>query len=347
LFLDETIIEVRSGHGGKGCSSFRREKFVPKGGPDGGDGGRGGHIWVRATRQKSTLLDVGRKRIWVAENGRPGRGALKHGRQGRDLTIEVPVGTVVREIVAGIEPREGHLLADLVGAGMRVLVAQGGLGGRGNKSFASATRQVPTYSQDGIPGESKRLYFELKLLADVGLVGLPNAGKSTLLSRVSAATPKIADYPFTTLRPNLGIVELGDFTRLVFADIPGLIEGAHDGHGLGTEFLRHIERTGVIIHLVSCEPGDVEACWRNFTLIENELRLYSGVLAEKPRIVALSKTDLFPADVVEDLRSGLEARLGARVIAFSAATGQRLGDLIAASARLVGEHRVDEAASVE
>jgi len=342
VFLDEAIIEVRSGAGGPGATSFRREKYIPKGGPDGGDGGRGGHVYLRAVKQVTTLLDIGRRRIFAATSGEPGRGGNRTGRQGRDLTIDVPVGTVVREVAEGVEPREGHLVADLTRPGQRVRVATGGKGGKGNKAFAHATRQVPKFSQRGLPGESRRLYLELKLLADVGLVGLPNAGKSTLLSRISAATPKIGDYPFTTLKPSLGIVELADFTRLVFADIPGLIEGAHLGQGLGTEFLRHIERTRVLVQLVSAEEGDPEVCAAAFRTVEDELRLYSEILASKPRIVALSKVDVLAPDDREELRRRFSELIGRNVFAVSAVSGFGLPELLAESARIVGDERVED-----
>src|SRR5688572_22548566 len=238
MFLDEAVITVRSGSGGDGCVSFRREKYIPRGGPDGGDGGRGGSVILRADRNLGTLLDLSRKATYRADDGKKGGGNNRAGRNAPDLIVPVPVGTVVREALAERSPREGSLLGDLLEDGQELVVARGGKGGRGNKAFATPTRQVPREAEEGRPGDERKLYLELKLIADVGLVGLPNAGKSTLLSRLSRATPKIADYPFTTLTPNLGIAEVGDYRRIVIADIPGLIEGAHTGHGLGIEFLR-------------------------------------------------------------------------------------------------------------
>ena len=337
MFLDEARIRVRSGKGGAGCVSFRREKFVAKGGPDGGNGGDGGSVFLCANRGLSSLLDLGRRQLYAAESGRQGMGNNCYGRRGRDLTIDVPVGTVVREVLEGVDPREGRLLGDLTRPGERLTVASGGRGGRGNKTFATSTRQVPRIAGRGEPCEEKLLYLELKLLADVGLVGLPNAGKSTLLSRVSAATPKIADYPFTTLEPNLGIAELGDYSRLVFADIPGLIEGAHLGQGLGIEFLRHIERTRAIVHLLSAERTDMSRLVADYQTVERELKSHSDCLALKPRIVAFSKMDLIPTDREPELVAALATALGKDVIPVSAVTGKGLKELLLAARALVKE----------
>jgi GTP-binding protein len=345
MFLDEAIIEVRSGRGGNGCMSFRREKYIPRGGPDGGDGGNGGSVYLRASDNITTLLDLGRRRHYIAAKGRPGEGKNRFGRRGEDLLVDVPTGTIVREIVDGVEPQDGPVLGDLTDPNLRLRVASGGKGGRGNKSFATATRQAPRISEEGGPSEEKRLYLELKLLADIGLVGLPNAGKSTLLARVSAATPKIAAYPFTTLQPNLGIAELTDFRRLVIADIPGLIEGAHEGQGLGIEFLRHIERTRVLVHLISGEMPDVDRWVEDYRTIESELSKYSDELAGKDRVIALAKIDLVPQDEIESLVSALSERLEAKVLPFSAVVGTGVAVLLERAARSVRDAREQEAES--
>ncbi|MBN1441797.1 MAG: GTPase ObgE [Planctomycetes bacterium] len=344
MFLDEAVIHVRSGDGGNGCVSFRREKFVPKGGPDGGDGGHGGSVFLRGDESLSTLLDVGRRKSYRSESGRPGMGNNRSGRRGRDLIVGVPVGTTVREIVTGAPPREGRLLGDIVEHGMKLVVARGGRGGKGNKAFASSVRRVPRFAQKGEPGESRQLYLELRLLADVGLVGLPNSGKSTLLSKVSAATPKIADYPFTTLQPNLGIAEIGEYSRLVIADIPGLIEGAHQGQGLGIEFLRHIERTKVLVHLLSAEAKDAGELESQYRVVESELASYSSALAGKPRILALSKIDILTPEAALESAAEIEGRLGLRVLRISAATGEGLSALLGEADRLVRASDAEAAA---
>ncbi len=329
MFVDEAVILLRSGKGGNGCVSFRREKFVPRGGPDGGDGGPGGHVILEADPQLSTLIDVSRRSLYKAENGRPGQGSNRTGRQGEDLVIQVPVGTIVRAVREGEEPSEGPILADLSRAGQSVVAARGGKPGRGNKSFASATNQVPMTSTEGGKAIECRVYLELKLLADAGLIGLPNAGKSTLLSRLSAARPKIASYPFTTLHPNLGISELSDMRRLVFADIPGLIEGAHEGHGLGIEFLRHVHRTRVLVHLVSVEDaGSVDTLVDRYRTVEAELAGFDAELARKPRCVLLSKCDLLPADRAAEFARELGARLNTSVLSISSATGSGLREFV-------------------
>lgn len=359
MFLDEAVITVRSGSGGDGCVSFRREKYIPRGGPDGGDGGRGGSIYLRANRDLTTLADLSRQTFYVAGNGARGSGNNKSGRSAEDLELEVPAGTLVREVVAGSPPREGPVLGELVEHGGRLLVARGGRGGYGNKHFATSTRQAPREAEDGQPGEERKLYFELKLLADVGLVGLPNAGKSTLLSRISAATPKIADYPFTTLQPNLGIAEVGGDTgdvvsggagtsprrsrweaaRLVVADIPGLIEGAHRGAGLGIEFLRHVERTQVLVHLVSVEAGSTERFVEDLHTVENELSSHSATLRAKPRIIVLTKLDVLPPEERQPAVAAFSAALGQRVLGISAATGEGVRALLVAAQHLVLETR--------
>lgn len=328
MFVDEAIIRVRSGAGGNGCVSFRREKFVPRGGPDGGDGGDGGSVILRANSQLTTLIDVSRRSLHVAGNGRPGLGSNCHGRGGHDLVIEVPVGTVAREVVDDRDARQGPLLADLSCEDQEVVVARGGRGGRGNKFFATSTTQAPRIAGDGVPAVERKLYLELKLLADVGLVGLPNAGKSTLLSRVSAATPRIAAYPFTTLHPHLGIAAIGDWRRLVFADIPGLIEGAHEGHGLGVEFLRHVERTRILVHLVSVEHAEVDALMAQYRTIEAELAGFDESLAGKDRIVVLSKCDLLLPAAAAALVESFAATLGLPIVGISAVTGYGIPELL-------------------
>ena len=340
MFLDEAIITVRSGSGGDGCVSFRREKYIPRGGPDGGDGGRGGSVILRADRNLGTLLDLSRKATYRGGDGGRGGGNNRSGRNASDLVVLVPVGTLVREALPDRPPREGHLLGDLLEDGQEIVVARGGKGGRGNKAFATPTRQAPREAEEGRPGEERKLYLELKLIADIGLVGLPNAGKSTLLSRLSRATPKIADYPFTTLTPNLGIAEVGDYRRIVIADIPGLIEGAHTGHGLGIEFLRHIERTSTIVHLVSVEAGSPERMASDYRTIEGELAAYGEALASKPRIVAATKLDTLTEDEGSSLVRSFSDAIGRPVLGISAATGRGLQDLLASAVRLLDATRI-------
>lgn len=320
MFVDEAEIYTKAGDGGHGCVSFRRERFIPRGGPDGGDGGNGGSVIAIAAAGVDTLLDFKGKHHWKAQKGRPGMGKNMTGASSDDLVIKLPPGTLVYDRDTGV------LLKELVKHGDSVCVVRGGRGGHGNKYFASPTNQTPRESDPGEPGEERWLRLELKLIADVGLVGLPNAGKSTLLSRLSSARPKIAAYPFTTLEPQLGIVELRGYRRFVMADLPGLIEGAHQGEGLGDTFLRHIERTRVVLHLIDAAPletapGPAEA----YRIIRGELANYSKVLADKPEIVVLSKLDLlFDAD---DTCAELEELVGGEVLAISAATGKNLAPL--------------------
>src|SRR6478609_499513 len=284
MFIDEVIITVKAGDGGNGCLAFRREKFVPRGGPSGGDGGYGGDVTLVASQHYNTLLHLRFNPEHKAERGRHGEGSNRKGREGASIDVAVPVGTVVYDW------ETGAVLHDFTTAGDRFVVAHGGRGGRGNARFATSTHQAPTEHEDGKPGEEHRLRLELKLLADVGLVGFPNAGKSTLISRLSAARPKIADYPFTTLEPNLGVVEVGDRT-FVLADIPGLIEGAHEGHGLGIRFLRHVERTRLLVHLVDVSDFSGRDPAHDFDVIPTELASFSADLAAKPMVVAASKVD--------------------------------------------------------
>ncbi|MBI4877933.1 MAG: GTPase ObgE [Acidobacteria bacterium] len=285
MFIDEVRIQVKAGDGGNGCMAFRREKFVPHGGPSGGDGGRGGDVILVSSLHYNTLLHLRFNPEHKAERGRHGEGSNRTGHTGADAEVAVPVGTVVRDDATG------ELLHDFTQPEERFIVARGGRGGRGNARFATSTHQTPTEHEDGRPGEEKRLQLELKLLADAGLVGFPNAGKSTLISRISAARPKIADYPFTTLEPNLGVVKMDDLRGFVVADIPGLIEGAHLGHGLGMQFLRHVERTRLLVHLVDLSDGTGRDPVRDFDVIMNELASFSEELVRKPMLVVGTKLD--------------------------------------------------------
>lgn len=314
MFIDQAKITVESGRGGNGCVAFRREKFVPFGGPSGGDGGDGGDVYFVVDDQVNTLLDFAGRHHWKAGNGEPGSGNNRHGKNGQDLHIHVPAGTMV------YDDDRGFLLKDLVEPGVPVRIARGGRGGRGNNFFKSPTNQAPREFEPGGEPEIRNLRLELKLIADCGLVGLPNAGKSTLLSRLSAARPKIAAYPFTTLEPQLGIVELSRFRRFVMADIPGLIEGAHEGAGLGDAFLRHIERTRLLVHMVDVAPleGDPVQAYRT---IRRELAEYSPTLEAKTEIVVANKMDLTGAQ--ENLDRFRE-ELGIRVLPISGVTGQGL-----------------------
>ncbi|WP_461829017.1 GTPase ObgE [Aquifex sp.] len=320
-FVDRVKIYVRGGKGGDGAVAFLREKYRPKGGPAGGDGGKGGDVVLVATNSKHTLLDFKYKKHFIAENGQPGKGKKMHGKDGEDLIIYVPVGTVVKDA------QTGEIICDLVKEGQRCVVARGGRGGRGNARFATPTNQAPTYAEKGEPGEERWIILELKLIADVGLIGFPNAGKSTLLSRLTRANPKIADYPFTTLSPNLGVMELDWDRRLVIADIPGLIEDAHKGAGLGHEFLRHIERTKLLAHVIDVsdfrERDPIEA----FHAINRELELYSPELAKKPQIVVANKIDaLTDRSLLKELESYFRER-GYDFYAVSALTGEGLDKL--------------------
>lgn len=292
MFIDSAKIFIKSGKGGDGAVTFRREKYVPKGGPSGGNGGKGGDVIFVANRNLHTLLDFTYQRKYIAEDGVSGASSLKDGKNGKDVVIKVPVGTVIKDF----ETEE--ILADLVEDEQRFVIAKGGKGGKGNSNFATATNQAPRFAEDGRPGEERFVLLELKLIADIGLVGFPNAGKSTFISAVSAAKPKIADYPFTTLEPNLGIVKYKDFNTFVIADIPGIIEGAHEGKGLGHKFLQHIERTTILLILIDIATEDY---LKEYEIISNELNKYSDLLNDKKKIVAISKCDLLGDEELEEL----------------------------------------------
>ena len=320
MFIDEATIRVRGGRGGDGCSSFRREKYVPYGGPDGGDGGNGGSVYLRANSNLGTLLDFAPRPVYAAQDGQRGRGKNQHGKSGKNLTLDVPCGTIVRDEATGL------VLRDLATAGDAVLVARRGKGGRGNKHFASPINRAPRECEEGTEGEERIIQLELKLIADIGLVGMPNAGKSTLLSRLSDAHPRIANYPFTTLEPQLGIAELDGYRHVVLAELPGLIEGAHKGDGLGDEFLRHIERTRVICHVVDMAPLAGPEPVEAYHLIRKELHLYSGELSRKRHVIAANKMDL--TDARENLPR-LKRAVEIPVFPISAVTGEGLRELMA------------------
>jgi GTP-binding protein len=331
LFIDRTKIRVAGGHGGNGVTAFRREKFVPRGGPSGGDGGRGGDVWLEADESLNTLLHLRYNPEHIAERGRHGEGSNRTGREGSDTTVRVPVGTQV------YDSGTGELLYDFTRSGERWLAAQGGRGGFGNSHFATSTNRAPRYHQEGSPGEEHELQLELKLLADVGLVGFPNAGKSTLISTISAAKPKIADYPFTTLEPHLGVVDLGEYRTLVVADIPGLIEGAHEGAGLGDRFLRHVERTKLLLHLVDVSSASGRDTVSDYETINRELKAYDEELAERPQIVVATKIDaLDEPERLERLRERAE-RDGRPFHAISSATKEGVRELVNAAARMLDE----------
>ena len=321
-FVDEVKIYIKAGHGGSGCVSFRREKFVPKGGPDGGDGGKGGDVIFRATESHHTLLDLKYKQHQIAKNGGHGSGNHRTGKSAEDLEIAVPVGTIVKIFETGEE------LTDLSESGQTFIAASGGIGGKGNAHFTTSTHQTPRFAQEGMDGEEFTLKLELKLLADVGIIGFPNAGKSTFISRVSAAKPKIADYPFTTLTPHLGVVKYSNSRSFVLADIPGLISGAHSGLGMGDRFLKHVERTSLLLHIIDISTEPNTSAWSNFTTINKELKHYNPEMMEKPQIVALNKIDL--PYVRENVKKqvALFKKKGIMLHAFSAVTGEGIKEIL-------------------
>nr|WP_321398528.1 GTPase ObgE [uncultured Desulfobacter sp.] len=326
-FVDEAIVTIRSGSGGAGCVSFRRERFIAKGGPDGGDGGDGGDVILQVDPSKRTLYEYRRQKRFSAQNGAPGLGRQKHGRNGSHCYISLPPGTII------FDAETSEVLADLTDPDKEIVLAQGGMGGRGNKRFATSTNRVPRFAQPGIPGVEMKLRLELKLMADVGLVGLPNAGKSTLISAISAARPKIADYPFTTLTPTIGMVDAPFGEPFAVADIPGLIEGAHEGVGLGIKFLKHIERTGILVHLIDSGDIDPENPLVQFKLINNELSMHSDTLANKTQIVVLNKLDLTGVqNRVEAFKNALPDQT---IFTISAATGEGVKPLIKHLAQLL------------
>lgn len=336
MFIDRAKIRIQGGRGGNGVTAFRREKFVPRGGPSGGDGGRGGDVWIVADNSLNTLLHLRYNPEHIAERGRHGEGSNCSGREGEDLTVRVPVGTQI------FDSTSGELLHDLAMEDARWLAAKGGRGGFGNAHFATSTNRAPRYHQSGSEGEERELQLELKLLADVGLVGFPNAGKSTFISTVSAAKPKIADYPFTTLEPHLGVVDLGDFRTLVMADIPGLIEGAHEGAGLGDRFLRHVERTKLLLHLVDVSSASGRDPVSDYLTVNKELRAYNEELAQRPQIVVATKIDaLDEPERLEILRRQAE-KDGLPFFAISSATNEGTRELIHAVASKLEELKASD-----
>jgi len=318
MFIDQATIHVKAGNGGNGIISFRREKYIPKGGPDGGNGGKGGDIILRVDTQLTTLMDFRYKRNYTAEHGDHGQGANRTGKSGQDTIIRVPAGTIIKE------EETDKILADLVNENEEIILARGGRGGKGNSEFATSINQAPRKATKGTPGEEHTIQLELKLLADVGLIGFPNAGKSTLISRISAARPKIADYPFTTLIPNLGIVRYGEYKSFVIADMPGLIEGAHTGKGLGIEFLRHIERTRVLVCLIESTTDDIKG---QYATLMHELKSFNASMAKKPQIVVITKMDLADDTIKKGLMK-LKFRKSIPLFYISAVTGEGLKDLV-------------------
>ena len=318
-FLDEAVITVQSGDGGRGCISFRKEKFVPRGGPDGGDGGDGGGVIVKATNRLHTLIDFNTRKHFRAQNGAPGRGKNQSGKDGKDVVIEVPLGTLIYEYDTG------GVLADLVQNGQEIILLQGGKGGKGNQHFATPTNRAPRYAQPGLPGGEIRLRLSLKYLADIGIIGLPNAGKSTLLSRLTMARPKIENYPFSTLTPNLGVMTVDDERVLTVADIPGLIEGASRGRGLGHHFLKHIERTRLLVHVIDATANATDRLLSDFFILRDELQKYDASLLQKKQMVVVNKIDLLPPErrEIEQVIKAIE-ETGVECLAVSALTGNGL-----------------------
>ncbi len=320
MFLDYAEIFVKAGKGGDGAVAFRREKYVPKGGPAGGNGGKGGDVILKADENLHTLLDFKYKRKYLAQNGQPGGNSLKDGKSGEDLIIKVPVGTIVKD------SETNKILYDFTKNGEEFVVAKGGKGGKGNSNFATPTNQTPRFAEDGKPGEERKIILELKLIADVGLVGFPNAGKSTLISTISAARPKIADYPFTTLKPNLGIVKYKDYKTFTVADIPGLIEGAHLGKGLGHQFLKHIERTRVLLFLIDITSENIE---KDYVTLRNELENFNTELIKKKRLIALTKADLLPEKEAIKIKNKLKLDdYDKEILIISAVSGYNIQTLL-------------------
>ncbi len=333
MFIDEVKIYVKGGDGGDGCVSFRRERFIPRGGPNGGDGGGGGDVIIHSSKQVDTLLDITSKVKFIAEDGGKGQNRNKNGKDGKDLIINVPKGTLIKDL------KTGRTIKDLKEDGESIKIARGGRRGRGNAYFKSPIDQTPRFAEEGRNGRERWLRLELKLIADIGIIGLPNAGKSTFLSRISSARPKIADYPFTTLQPQLGIVELEDYKRLVFADIPGLIEGAHSGSGLGNTFLRHIERTRIVVHLIDISTTDL---LNTYNLIRNELALFSSKLSEKAEIVAINKSDILDTETSQKIAEDLSKKISKPVHVISAVSGNNVKNLIKAAASLIDKENEEE-----
>ena len=328
-FIDEALITVQSGNGGSGCVSFRRERHIPRGGPDGGDGGRGGDVIMVSSPGKRTLYDFRHKKNLKAQNGSNGQGKDKTGKAGDNLTVEIPTGTLVSDV------QTGQVIKDFTAPGEQMIIAKGGRGGLGNARFKSSTHRTPRFAQPGEPGEKLEIKLDLKLIADIGLIGLPNAGKSTLISRISAANPKIADYPFTTLTPNLGVVQPPFGEPFVVADIPGLIEGAHTGAGLGIKFLRHVERTRILVHIIDTAAIDPSDILGSFNTINKELRSYSAELAKKAQLIVLNKMDVTGANETADqFRSSLK---GKEVMLISAVTGKGVKQLLARMVQMIDQ----------
>jgi GTP-binding protein len=338
MFIDRAKIHIKSGNGGSGVTAFRREKFIAKGGPSGGDGGRGGDIWLEADYGLNTLLHLRYNPEHKADRGRHGEGSNRHGKDGEDATVKVPVGTQVFDV------ETGELLYDFTEAGQRFKAAKGGRGGFGNAHFTTSTNRAPRYHQTGGEGEERELQLELKLIADVGLVGFPNAGKSTLISVISAAKPKIADYPFTTLEPNLGVVDIGNYKTFVVADIPGLIEGAHEGAGLGDRFLRHVERTKLILHLVDVSSLSGRSPVEDYEIINRELANYNAELAHRPQIVVATKLDILEEpERLEDLRAAAK-KDGKELLEISSAANKGTRELVMKIAQALDELKTVEIA---
>jgi GTP-binding protein len=328
-FIDEVRVHVKAGDGGRGCVAFLREKYRPRGGPSGGDGGDGGSVIIEVDPQLNTLIDLAHQQHLRAARGEHGRGKNQHGKNGADLIVRVPPGTRV------CDDQTGEMLADLRAPGERVVVAKGGKGGKGNAFFVSSTNRAPRYAQPGLPGEERTIRLELRLLADVGLVGLPNVGKSTLISAVSAARPRIADFPFTTLTPHLGVVRYGEERSFVMADVPGLIEGAHRGHGLGTRFLRHLARTSVLVHLLDISRPNSDPL-RDYEVINHELHCFDEDLCARPQIVVVTKLDLpVTRQRLAEVQAAFSLTYGVSLLAISAVTGEGVKELIAHIARVL------------